>query len=261
MINNISFPKLGISFKINPVALDLPFLGGIRWYGIILGLGIVLAYIYCAKLSHKEGESPDAVTDLVLWALPVSVICARTYYVAFSWDSYKNSPVDIFKIWEGGIAIYGAIIGAVITAAIFCRVKKINTMKMFDICSLGLLIGQAIGRWGNFVNAEAYGYGCNAPWGMSINGASAVHPTFLYESLWNFIGFLIFAKLNKKRPYYGFTFFCYVMWYGFGRFIIEGLRADSLYVGGLRISQLVAFLCIAIGIAGNYFLIAKRKKN
>ena len=260
MTNNISFPKLGINFNINQVAIDIPLLGGIRWYGIIIGIGIILAYLYCSHLAKKEGESPDVVTDLLLCALPVSIICARTYYVIFSWESYKDNIIDVFKIWEGGIAIYGAIIGAIATAAVFCKVRKINMLKLFDICCLGLLIGQAIGRWGNFVNAEAFGYATEGFLGMSINGALPVHPTFLYESFWNIVGFFILSYFNRKRPFYGFTFFSYLMWYGLGRFMIEGLRADSLYLGPVRISQMIAFFCVVIGIIGYWFCV-KRKNS
>ncbi len=247
-MNNISFPKLNISFDINPVAIDLPFLGGVRWYGLIIAFGIILAFLYCSMVAEKEGEKSDTVTDIVLYALPVSVICARAYYVIFSWDSYKNDLSSIYKIWEGGIAIYGAVIGAVLTAWIYCRVKKLNVLKIFDICCLGLMIGQFIGRWGNFVNCEAFGGLCSYPWGMSINGKPPVHPTFLYESLWNFLGFIILSLLHKKRPFYGYTFFNYLSWYGVGRFFVEGLRTDSLYLGGMRISQIIALLCVIGGI-------------
>ena len=247
-MNTISFPRLGISFDINPVAVEIPLFGGIHWYGILIGLGIVLAVLYCSRAAKKEGESVDSVTDIVLYALPVSVIFARTYYVVFSWNDYKDNFADVFKIWEGGIAIYGAVIGAVITAWIYCRVKKLNVLKVFDICCLGLFIGQAVGRWGNFVNAEAFGGYCKYLWGMSINGGQPVHPTFLYESLWNVLGFVIFSWLHKKRPFYGYTFFNYLSWYGIGRFFIEGLRPDSLYLGNIRISQLVALLCVLAGI-------------
>ncbi len=261
MVNNISFPKLGLSFDINQVAIDLPFLGGVRWYGILIGLGILLAVIYCSFIAKKEGESSDSVTDIVLWALPVSVIFARTYYVIFQWENYKDNLSDIFKIWEGGIAIYGAIIGAVLVAFIYCRIKKLSVLKMFDICCLGLLIGQAIGRWGNFVNAEAYGYACSHFLGMSINGGAPVHPTFLYESVWNTVGFVILSILQKKRPFYGFTFFSYIAWYGLGRFFVEGLRTDSLYLGSVRISQIVALICIILGISGNLYLAYKKIKK
>ena len=221
----------------------------------------MLAFLYCCRVAKREGESADSVSDILLYALPVSVICARTYYVAFTWENYKNNFADVFKIWEGGIAIYGAVIGAVLTAWIYCRVKKLSVLKMFDICCMGLMIGQFIGRWGNFVNAEAYGGYCAYLWGMSINGKSPVHPTFLYESLWNLAGFLILSRLHKKRPFYGYTFFCYLSWYGAGRFFIEGLRSDSLYFCGMRISQIVAFLCVALGICALSFLSEKHTKR
>ena len=257
-MNNISFPSLGLSFNINPVAFTLPVVGDVYWYGIIIGVGILLALIYCSHIAKKEGISGDTVIDLVIYALPVSVILARTYYVVFSWDSYKNNLLDVFKIWEGGIAIYGAIIGAVVTGLIFCRVKKLETLKIFDICSLGLMIGQFVGRWGNFVNAEAFGGECSNILRMSINKTEPVHPTFLYESMWNLIGFLILKKLHKKRPFNGFTFFSYLLWYGVGRFFIEGMRADSLYLGSIRISQLVAILCVVTGVS---FLALLWRKN
>ena len=247
-MNNISFPRMGISFDINPVAINIPIFGGVRWYGILIALGIVLAFLYCCRVAKREGVSPDTISDILLYALPVSVIFARTYYVVFSWDSYRDNFLDVFKIWKGGIAIYGAIIGAVITGLIYCKVKKVNTLKIFDICSMGLMIGQIIGRWGNFVNAEAYGGYCSYLWGMSINGFAPVHPTFLYESLWNLAGFIILSRLHKKRPFYGYTFFNYLSWYGLGRFFIEGLRADSLYMGNVRISQLLAVCCVFAGI-------------
>jgi len=259
-MNNISFPKLNISFDINPVAIDIPILGGVRWYGIIIGIGIILAFLYCSHIAKKEGEKSDTITDIILYALPVSVIFARTYYVIFSWESYKDDFSSVFRIWEGGIAIYGAVIGAIITALIYCRVKKLNVLKIFDICSLGLLIGQIIGRWGNFVNAEAFGGYCGYPWGMSINSDFPVHPTFLYESLWNFLGFIILSRLHKKRPFYGYTFFTYLSWYGVGRFFIEGLRTDSLYIAGMRISQIVALLCV-IGGAFALSVLSEKSRN
>ncbi len=261
MINNIAFPKLGLEFNINQVALDIPLFGGVRWYGIIIGLGIVLAYIYCGRLFKKENEDPQLLSDILLCTLPTAIICARTYYVAFSWDNYKDNLIDVFKIWEGGIAIYGGIIGAVIAALIVLKVKKANILKIFDICALGLLIGQAVGRWGNFVNAEAFGFYTGSILGMSINKAMCVHPTFLYESLWNLAGFFTLGKMHKNRPYNGFTFFGYLMWYGFGRFFIEGLRTDSLYIGNFRISQMIALLSILIGIIGNYFLVRKKAQK
>lgn len=258
-MNNISFPKMGLSFDINPVAIDLPFMGGIHWYGIIIAAGIVLAVIYCSLAAKREGESAETITDMLLYALPVAIICARAYYVIFSWESYRDNLWDIFKIWEGGLAIYGGIIGAVICAGIYLKIKKLNVLKLFDICCLGVIIGQAVGRWGNFVNAEAFGGACSYIWGMSINGAECVHPTFLYESLWNTLGFLILSYLHKRRPYYGFTFFSYIAWYGMGRFFIEGLRSDSLYIGSIRVSQMLALICLVLGTVTNIYLSKKNK--
>lgn len=264
-MNNISFPKLGLEFNINPIALHYNFLGGgIYWYGIIIAAGIVLAVLYCRAAAKRAGENPDLISDLVIYAIPVSVIFARTYYVIFSWNDYKDNPKSIFYIWEGGIAIYGAVIGAVLTAWIFFRIKKRSVLKMFDICCMGLLIGQAIGRWGNFVNCEAFGGPCTFPWGMSINGDAPVHPTFLYESLWNAAGFLLLHFLNKRKPFDGFTFFSYITWYGIGRFFIEGMRTDSLYWGSIRVSQLVALLCALGGAAflwANFTRKRKEKEN
>jgi len=261
-MNNIAFPRLGLKFSIDPIAFHFPFSGGgIHWYGIIIAAGILLAVTYCSLLAKKEGEKADVITDLVLCALPAAIVCARAYYVIFSWESYKDSPMDIFKIWEGGIAIYGAIIGAVISAYIFSRAKKINTLKLFDIACLGLLIGQSVGRWGNFVNAEAFGGPCNALWGMSINGGEPVHPTFLYESLFNFIGLIVLSLLNKRRPFCGFTFFSYLVWYGAGRFFIEGLRTDSLYILSFRVSQLVSLAIVITGIFFLFVFFAKKKSS
>lgn len=259
-MNRIEFPSLGIEFNIDPILIHYKNGGGVHWYGIIIAIGVLLAVLYARHVSARENENNDVIIDLVLYAIPVSVIFARTYYVIFSWDSYKNNVLDIFKIWEGGIAIYGAIIGAVLTAAIFFRIKKMNILKMFDICSLGLLIGQIIGRWSNFVNGEAHGGECRYPWGMSINGSEPVHPTFLYESLWNLAGFIILSGLNKKRPFYGFTFFMYIVWYGLGRFFIEGLRTDSLYFGVIRVSQLLGAICVVLGCVC-LIVLHKKSKN
>lgn len=256
-MNNISFPYLGISFDVDPVAADLPFIGEVHWYGIIIAAGIILALCYCLRVAKREGVPADNIYDTLIYCLPVAIIMARLYYVVFSWEKYADNPSHIFRIWEGGLAIYGGIIGAVIAAVTYYKIKKLPVLKMFDICCLGLMIGQCVGRWGNFMNAEAFGGFCNKFWGMSINGGECVHPAFLYESLWNLLGFAIISKLHKNRPFSGFTFFSYISWYGFGRFFIEGIRADSLYFGGIRISQLIAILCVVIGIAALYWLSEK----
>lgn len=251
-MNSISFPKLGLEFKIDPIAVHYSFLGGgVHWYGIIIAVGIILAVLYCRHEAKRVNENPDMIVDLVLYAIPVSIIFARIYYVIFSLDSYIKAPASVFYIWEGGLAIYGGIIGAVLTALVFFKSKKANVLKMFDICCMGLLIGQFIGRWGNFVNGEAFGGACPYIWGMSINGGDCVHPTFLYESLWNVLGFIILSILKYKKPFDGFIFFSYIAWYGFGRFFIEGLRTDSLYMGSIRVSQLAAAVCFITGTAFN----------
>lgn len=264
-VNNISFPKLNISFDINPVAIDISLLGGVRWYGILIALGIMLAFLYCNHIAKKEGEKSDVITDIILYALPVSIIFARTYYVLFSWESYKGDFFSVFKIWEGGIAIYGAVIGAILSAFIYCKVKKLNVLKIFDICSLGLLIGQIVGRWGNFVNAEAFGGYCDYLWGMSINGGAPVHPTFLYESLWNLIGVLgvyLFARFIGKK-YDGQLILLTFGWYGLGRMFIEGLRTDSLYIPGtaIRISQALAAVIFVVFLALLIFFAIKKPKK
>lgn len=258
MVNTINFPGLGVGPLKIPETVE--FLGlNIHLYGIIIGIGILLAYIYALKTCHKHNLTKDNVTDILLYGLPSSVICARIYYVVFELDQFENFW-DVFKIWNGGIAIYGAVIGAVISTYIYCRVKKINVLSAFDIGAYGLLIGQICGRWGNFVNAEAYGSPTTLPWRMElvdITSGVAFHPTFLYESLWN-LGVLVLLLLRRdKRAFEGEIFFSYITLYGLGRFWIEGFRMDSLYIGNVRVSQLLALLCV---IAGTIIIISKRNK-
>ena len=243
----IAFPGLGIEkITINPVAFSI-FGKDIYWYGIIIAVGLVLAFSWAVYSSKDEELPKDTLTDLLIVGLPVAMICARAYYVLFSWNMYKHNWEDIFKIWEGGIAIYGGIIGAFLAGLIYSKVKKISFYKLADIATPCFLIGQAVGRWGNFANIEAYGSETDLPWRMEILASGiAVHPTFLYESLWNAAGFVILALLRKKKPFEGFIFYAYLLWYGLGRVWIEGLRDDSLMLGNLRISQLVAGICIIV---------------
>jgi len=259
MLNTISFPGLNIGpFHINET---ISFLGiNIHLYGLIIGIGILVAYFFAIKTCEKHGLNKDIITDILLYGLPSSIICARIYYVIFEWGSYKENLMDIFKIWEGGIAIYGAVIGGAVSTYVYCKIKKIDYFKAFDIGALGLLIGQIFGRWGNFVNAEAFGSPTNLPWGMQIAQISTeitFHPTFLYESLWNIGVFLILLSRRNKRLFDGELFFRYITLYGLGRFFIEGLRMDSLYLGPIRISQLVAGICV---ITGLITIIVKRSK-
>ena len=245
----ISFPGLGIE-GINPPR-TLPFtIAGkeIYYYGLIIALGFLLAILYARKRVKEFGTNFDLVTDAILWAAPTAIVCARIYYVVFRWDLYRDNPITALYIWQGGIAIYGAVIGAILGLVLFSRVHKQKLPPYLDIMALGLLIGQLIGRWGNFFNREAHGAEIlnNFFLRMGIEEAGGFvrywHPTFLYESLWNLIGFILLHFLSKKRKYDGQTFLQYVAWYGLGRVWIEGLRTDSLYLGstGIRVSQLLA---------------------
>ncbi len=258
MINRISFPKLNIGpFNISETITLFGL--NIHFYGLIIGIGIVVAYIFAMKTCKKHDLSQDNITDILLYGLPSAIVCARLYYVIFELDQFKTIW-DVFKIWNGGIAIYGAVIGAVISTYLYCKIKRINPFKAFDIGALGLLIGQIFGRWGNFVNAEAFGAPTELPWGMQIEKISteiAFHPTFLYESLWNLGVFIILLIRRDKRKFDGEIFFGYITLYGLGRFWIEGLRMDSLYLGPVRVSQLVALICVIFGIT---FIAYKKNK-
>ncbi len=259
-MNTIGFPKLGIKFNIDPVAFSV-FGWDIHWYGIIIASGLILAVIVATHLARKENLGKDVMLDVVIYALPVAIICARLYYVIFNFEAYRDNPLDIFRIWNGGLAVYGGIIGAVATAYVYCRVTKTDFKKVADIGAIGLLIGQAIGRWGNFVNGEAYGGQTSLPWRMDIYGeAYGVHPTFLYESLWNLATLVLLLCVFKKRKFDGQIFLSYITAYGLGRFLIEGLRTDSLMLGPVRISQLVAIVCFLVGLT-LLFLGLKQKKQ
>jgi phosphatidylglycerol:prolipoprotein diacylglycerol transferase len=247
MDNVISFPGLGISFNPPEVAFTI-FGHDIRWYGIIIAFGFMLAFWYGMKRCEKFGYNQDQLIDVLFVATPVAIICARLYYVIFNFDQFASDPGRIVQIWTGGLAIYGGVIGGLISAAIVAKIKKIKVGALLDLGVLGFLIGQAIGRWGNFVNREAYGAATNLPWRMEIYDyysgmRAAVHPCFLYESLWNALGFVLLHFASKKRKYDGQIFLMYLAWYGFGRALIEGLRTDSLYFldTGLRVSQVLGF--------------------
>lgn len=251
MYHEISFPGLGLSFNPSRVAF---FIGekGIYWYGIIIAIGFMLAVIYGMKRAPKFGLTQDNVLDMLLCAVPLAIVGARAYYCIFSWEMYKDNPISVLYIWNGGLAIYGAVIGAVIGLIVITKIRKINTLAMMDVGSVGLLIGQSIGRWGNFMNREAFGGMTDNFLRMGltdVNGQTIyVHPTFLYESLWNALGILLLHFYSKKRKYDGQLFIMYVGWYGLGRMFIEGMRTDSLYVGNtnLRVSQLLAAVCLLV---------------
>lgn len=252
-MNHITFPKLGLNFQIDPTAFHIGT-KPIYWYAIMIVTGFILAVLFCAATAKKRGVSSDTVIDVAIWGLIAGIIGARIYYVIFDFDSFRSNPADIFKIWEGGLAIYGGIIGAVISTAVYCKIKKLHTLQVFDVCVPGLLIGQAIGRYGNFFNAEVYGKATESLLGMSINGGAPVHPLFFYESVWNILGFLLLILLRDKKTRHGQVFFGYLLWYSLGRLVLEGMRQSQyiLYLipGQLGISQLVAFLLICGSIVG-----------
>ncbi len=250
MENVIVFPGLGLSVTVDRVAFNL-FGKDIYWYGIIIAAGFALALLYCSKRIADFGFTKDMLFDAVLIALPTAIVCARIYYVVWEWDYYSQHPGDIIAVWQGGIAIYGGVIGALLAVGIYGRRQKISIPGAFDVAALGLLIGQCIGRWGNFINGEAHGTVTDSVLGMTVNGQGPFHPTFLYESVWNLVGFIILHILSKKcYRFRGQIFLSYLIWYGAGRAWIEGLRTDSLYIGatGIRVSQMVAIVSCVAGI-------------
>ena len=262
MTNIIGFPALGLEFTINRVAFTV-FGREIYWYAICIISGFLLALLFVSKTCKKRGVKPDDIFDIALWGLVFSIICARIYYCIFDWDSVGGFW-GIFKIWEGGIAIYGALIGGIATAYVICRKKKLNTLNVFDVCVPGLFIGQIIGRWGNFFNAEVYGHETDSFFAMTINGAKGVHPLFLYESAWNTAGLILLLLFRDKKRADGQVFFFYIFWYSLGRIFMEGMR-DPEYIlylipNVLGISQVVAFLGVISGILGMIF-VAKRKNE
>lgn len=272
-MNKLFFPGLGIEFSLDPVAFNL-FGKDIYWYGVIIAVGFMLAVLYGCRKAAPFGVDQDKLLDLLFFAVPAAIIGARAYFVIFYLDLYIDSAGRFdwgraIAIWDGGLAIYGGIIAAVLTAVIYCKIRKQPFWCYTDCAAYGFLIGQMIGRWGNFMNIEAYGGTTDLPWRMCspkiaaelfyqnqissevydqiINGAVGVHPTFLYESLWNLIGFILLVVLFRKaRRFDGQVFLSYVIWYGVGRFAIEGMRTDSLYFfgTGLRTSQIVAIVSV-----------------
>ena len=243
MYTEISFPALGITLD-PPKALEIGPLT-IYYYGVIIAFGLMLAVLYGCKRSREFGIKEDDLIDGVLWVTPFAIVCARLYYCIFSWDYYSQHPKEILYIWEGGLAIYGGVLGALLGVAVLCRIKKIKVTALLDVVLLGFLIGQSIGRWGNFMNREAFGAETEFFLRMGLlNSRNAtiiyVHPTFLYESVWNAVGFVLLHFLSKRRRYDGQIALSYAAWYGLGRAFIEGLRTDSLWWGPFRVSQLLA---------------------
>lgn len=283
MVNTITFPNLGWSFEINRVAFSL-FGIDFYWYGVLIGLGVLLALIYAERTSETFGLNYDDMIDVLFGGIVIGIIGARLYYVVFSWDSYKNDLSSIFDVRSGGLAIYGGIIFGFLSGYLLSKWKKVRFLPLADAVSGGFLIGQSIGRWGNFVNVEAFGANTNLPWGMSgdrvvsylsahkaelealgvqVDPNMPVHPTFLYESLWCLTGLIVMQFVIKRRKFDGECLLFYIGWYGAGRMIIEGLRTDSLMLGnsGIRVSQLIAFGAVTAAVGIWLYVRNKIKQN
>ncbi len=262
----ISFPMLG-DWSIDPPYSFNLFGLEIYFYGVIIALGFILAALYCAKRAKEFGLSSDELYELVIWLIPTCIIGARLYYVLFKLDYFIANPDRIFALRDGGLAIYGGIIAGIIVGIIWCRVKRIRVFAVADLTAFGLLIGQSVGRWGNFINREAFGAQTEifCRMGLTVPGFETlyVHPTFLYESLWNLLGLIVLHIWSKKgkRKYDGQVFWLYILWYGLGRAWIEGLRTDSLYIGStdIRVSQLLAIVSAVVSLA--ILIINARKQH
>jgi phosphatidylglycerol:prolipoprotein diacylglycerol transferase len=271
---SVRFPGLGLEFQLRRWAFEI-FGLPIYWYGIIIALAFLSAVLLGLRSCRKYDIEPDNVLDMVLFAAPAAIIGARLYYVIFSWDQYKDNLIDIFKVRDGGLAVYGGVIAAALVAWIYARVKKMSFLNIMDFAAPYIVLGQGIGRWGNFVNQEAFGTATQLPWRMNgdipdkyLSGLTnaldpakwGVHPTFLYESLWDFaVFFFLLWYRKKKKKLTGEVLFLYLIFYGIGRFIIEGLRTDSLYLGSIRVSQMLsALLVLAFAVL---FIYRRRKKS
>lgn len=278
-MRNVTFPGLGLDLQLNPVLLAITDNFGVHWYGAIIAVGFLLAVYWGCRQCKNFGVTQDDVFDVLIVTVPSAIVGARLYYVIFEFENYLvpgdlgATLVKIIRIWDGGLAIYGGLIAAIFAGFIVCRVKKISFLAVADLASVGFLIGQSVGRWGNFVNVEAFGGVTDVAWRMAgsnvanylkrteqidesvfeqiLDGTLGVHPTFFYESMWNVLGILLLAFVVKKfRTFDGEMFFSYMLWYGVGRFWIEGLRTDSLYIPGtqLRVSQAIALVSAVVGL-------------
>lgn len=237
-----------IAFQIGPIA--------IRWYALCIVTGLVLAVYLASKEAPRKRILPDDILDFILWAFPIAIIGARLYYVIFSWETYKDNPLEIFAIWQGGIAIYGGLLAGFLVLIFFTRHRFIDTWDFLDVAAPPVMIAQAIGRWGNFFNQEAFGAKVSQlnylpsfiRKQMYIDGSYRI-PTFLYESVWNLLGFVLICLLRRQPRLLkqGEVTIFYLVWYGIGRFVIEGMRTDSLMLGGLRVSQWLSVLLICVG--------------
>lgn len=302
---DIRFPNLGL--ELNDIGTGISIFGiDIAYYGMIITFGMIAGYLIVAWMAKRTGQNPDTYLDFALWGIVISVICARLYYVAFSWDQFKDNPLSILNLRTGGLAIYGGVLGAIVTALVYCKVKKLSFRLIADTSVIGLLLGQVIGRWGNFFNREAFGKYTNNLFAMQIDirnvsndytcsldvltnryadmpkalenileirnhsivldGATylQVHPTFLYESVWNLILMILLIFYTKHKKFDGEIFLLYLAGYGLGRFWIEGLRTDQLFLWGtpIAVSQaLAAFMVIVAVLLITYNRLKQKKKN
>lgn len=292
-MKTVTFPGLGLELDLNPVLWAITDNFGIHWYGAIIAAGFLLAVYWGCRQCNRFGFTQDDLFDILIATVPSAIVGARLYYVIFEFDSYLvpgdlvATLTKIIRIWDGGLAIYGGLIAAVLVGYIVCRVKKISFLAVTDVASVGFLIGQSVGRWGNFVNVEAFGGVTDVAWRMAgpdvagylkrtgqigedifeqiVDGVLGVHPTFFYESMWNLVGILLLVFVVKRfRTFDGQMFFGYLLWYGVGRFWIEGLRTDSLYIPGtdLRVSQAVALVTAVAGLLLLlYFMLIKKPEE
>ena len=242
----------------DPVAFKI-FGIEVMWYGILISIGVIIGTLLALREAKRVGVDENDFLDLLLFAIPAAVVGARAYYVMFSWDYYKNNPIQILNFRGGGLAIHGAIIAAVITAIIFTRKRGLDFWKIADIAAPSLALGQSIGRWGNYINKEAYGIPTDLPWGIMINGVK-VHHTFLYESIGDFLVFLFLIWYRReKAKESGEVFLLYIILYSLIRFFVESLRIDSLMIGPIRVAQLVSITAIVVGLA--LFFVRRKKKD
>lgn len=270
----ISFPGLFGDLEFNPDPVAIPIGNGVRWYGIIICAGLILAVLFCCRQGKKYGITEDNIYDMMIWQIPLCIIGARLYYVLFYLDLYRNADGSLnfgrmVAIWDGGLAIYGAVIVAFFVLLWFCRRKNLSFGAFADLGVMGLLIGQSVGRWGNFVNREVFGGETTLPWRMRVWVSAGeyieVHPTFLYESLWNLVGLLLIVfVISKARTFDGENTCFYFIWYGIGRAWIEGVRTDTLKLFGwelfgqpIRVSQLLSVVLAAAGLV--VLIVGKRR--
>ena len=231
----------------------------VMWYGILMATGMILGTYLALKEAERVGISEDDVLNLAIFAIPAGVLGARLYYVIFNWGYYSQNPSQILNFRGGGMAIHGALIGGILAGLIYTKIKKINFFKMADIALIGMPLAQAIGRWGNYINGEAHGGPTNLPWGIMVGGVK-VHPTFLYESIWDFGIFIFLWMFRKKKKYEGQVAVYYIILYSLGRFFIEGLRTDSLMIGPLRMAQVISLVGVIGGIIAHIYL-SKKNNN